>query len=205
MHERRFRPSQMHRLEDPDRENWLPPGEILACLGLQPGFAVADIGAGTGYFTLPIAAAVGNAGRVFAVDVAPEMLVRLREKIARAGLTNVECIEAEASATPLAASSCDCAFLANVWHEFDDHAAVLAEARRILRPGGQIALLDWRPDADGAPGELARRGGEPLHGPPLEHRISPASARHSLTQAGFAPSAPVRLFAFSWLLTATRS
>jgi hypothetical protein len=48
MHERRFRPSQMHRLEDPDRIKWLPPQEILAQLGLQPGFAVADIGAGTG-------------------------------------------------------------------------------------------------------------------------------------------------------------
>ena len=205
MHERRFRPSQMHRLEDPNRKNWLPPGDILACLGLQPGFAVADIGAGTGYFTLPIAAAIGNAGRVFAVDVAPEMLARLREKTAEIGFTNVECVEAEASATTLAAASCDCVLLANVWHEFDDHAAVLAEARRILRPGGQIALLDWRPDADGAPGELARRGGEPVHGPPLEHRISADSARQSLLQAGFASSAPPRLFSFSWLVIGTRS
>lgn len=193
MHERRFRPSQMHRLEDPDRKNWLPSGDILACLGLQPRSTVADIGAGTGYFALPMAAAVGAAGRVFAVDVSPEMLARLREKLAEAGLANVVCVEAEASATTLPALSCDCVFLANVWHEFDDHSAVLAEAHRILSPSGRIAILDWRPDV------------EPGHGPPVEHRISAESARQSLAQAGFNPTASPRLFAFSWLLTGARS
>jgi ubiquinone/menaquinone biosynthesis C-methylase UbiE len=121
------------------------------------------------------------------------MLARLREKLAAAGLTNVDCVEAEASATTLPPASCDCAFLANVWHEFDDHSSVLAEARRILRPGGQIAVLDWRPDI------------EPVHGPPLEHRISAESARQSLMQAGFAPAASTHLFPASWLLTAARS
>jgi ubiquinone/menaquinone biosynthesis C-methylase UbiE len=193
MHERRFHPSQMHRLEDPDRQNWLPPQEVLASLGLQPGFTVTDIGAGTGYFTLPIASAVGAAGHIFAVDVAPEMLARLRERIAEARLTNVDCVEAEATATMLPAASCDRVLLANVWHEFDDRAAVLAEARRILRPQGHIALLDWRPDV------------EPVHGPPLEHRISAESARQSLVQAGFAPAAAPRLFPFSWLLTGART
>jgi len=193
MHERRFRPSQMHRLEDPDRKNWLPPEEVLAGLGLQPGSIVADIGAGTGYFTLPIAARIAPAGRVFAVDVSPEMLARLHEKLAEAGLTNVQCVEAEASTTTLPPNSCDCALLANVWHEFDDHAAVLGEARRILRPGAQLAILDWRPDA------------EPVHGPPLEHRISAASARQALAQAGFTPADSATLFKFSWLVTAACS
>lgn len=193
MHERRFRPSQMHRLEDPERQTWLPPQEILACLGLQPGLAVADIGAGTGYFALPIAEAIGPAGCVFAVDVAPEMLARLHEKLTAAGLTNVECVEAEASATTLPAASCDCVLLANVWHEFDDHAAVLGEVRRILKPGGTIALLDWRPDV------------EPTHGPPLEHRISAETAVQSLAQAGFAPKPETRLFPSSWLVAGTRS
>ncbi|HTV81087.1 MAG TPA: class I SAM-dependent methyltransferase [Acidobacteriaceae bacterium] len=193
MHERRFRPSQMHRLEDPQRKNWLPPREILACLGLQAGWTVADIGAGTGYFTLPIAAALGSAGHVFAADVAPEMLARLREKIAEAAVPNVECVEAEASATTLPSASCDCVLLANIWHEFDDHSAVLAEMGRVLRPGGQITLLDWRPDV------------EPVHGPPLEHRISAESARQSLAQSGFASVPSARLFPFSWLLTGARS
>jgi ubiquinone/menaquinone biosynthesis C-methylase UbiE len=188
MHERRFRPSQMHRLEDPDRLKWLPPDEILARFGFQPGWTVADVGAGTGYFTLPIARAVGSAGRVFAVDVSSEMLHRLRVRLAEAALANVECVEAEASATTLPAGSCDLVLLANVWHEFDDHAAVLAEARRILSPAGRIALLDWRPDV------------EPDHGPPLEHRIAPEAAAHSLARAGFSLAQPVYCLRYSWLL-----
>ena len=193
MHDRRFRPSQMHRLEDPDRKNWLPPEEVLDRLSLQPGWTVADIGAGTGYFTLPIAARIAPAGRVFAVDVSPEMLARLHEKLAEARLTNVQCVEAEASATTLPPHSCNCALLANVWHEFDGHAAVLAEARRILRPGAHLAILDWRPDV------------EPVHGPPLEHRISAASARQALAQAGFTPADSAPLFKISWLVTAACS
>lgn len=189
MHERRFHPSQMHRLEDPDRLRWLPPAEVLAALGLQPGWSVADIGAGTGYFTLPIASAVGPSGRVFAVDVSPEMLERLHVRLAEAGILHVERIQAEASATHLPTASCHCVFLANVWHEFDDHPAVLAEARRILRPAGRIALLDWRPDV------------EREQGPPLEHRIAPKAARHSLEQAGFSVAQPATLFPFSWLLS----
>ncbi len=181
MHER--------RLEDPDRKNWLPPDEILAVLDLQPGWTIADIGAGTGYFALPMAAAVRSAGHVFAVDASPEMLVRLRERLVEAGLANVACFEAEAAATTLPPASCDCVLLANVWHEFDDHRAVLAEMRRILKPGGKIALLDWRHDV------------EPVHGPPIEHRISVESARESLAQAGFSAAAAARLLPFSWLLT----
>lgn len=150
-------------------------------------------GAGTGYFTLPIAARIAPAGRVFAVDVSPEMLARLHEKLAEAALTNVQCVEAEASATTLPPNSCDCVLLANVWHEFDGHAAVLAEARRILRPGAHLAILDWRPDV------------EPVHGPPLEHRISAASARQALAQAGFTPADSAPLFKFSWLVTAACS
>ncbi len=188
MHERRFRPSQMHRLEDPDRLAWLPPAEVLAHLSLQPGYTVADIGAGTGYFTLPIASAVGSAGRVLAVDVSPEMLDRLRARLAEAGLSSVDCVEAEASATTFPAGSCDVALLANVWHEFDDHAAVLDEVRRILRPLGRIALLDWRPDV------------ERHHGPPLEHRIAPDVAAASLTRAGFRLAQPLVLLPYSWLL-----
>lgn len=188
MHERRFHPSQMHRLEDPDRLNWLPPGEVLAHLALRPGWTVADIGAGTGYFTLPMAAAVGVEGRIFAVDVSPEMLHRLRAKAADAGIGNVEPVEAEASATGLPPASCDCVFLANVWHEFDDHTAVLAEARRVLSPAGRIALLDWRPDV------------EPVHGPPLEHRLSADSARLSLAQAGFSVNLHTCLLPYSWLV-----
>lgn len=192
MHERRFHPSQMHKLEDPERKKWLPPEDVLAQLELQPGWTVADIGAGTGYFALPIAEAIGESGHLLAVDASPEMLARLRARAEEQRLSNIRCSRAEASATGLESASCDCLLMANVWHEFDDHAAVLIEARRILRPGAKIAVLDWRPDA------------KPDHGPPIEHRISAAVTREALALAGFAVAPSVALFPYSWLVQATR-
>ena len=192
MHERRFHPSQAHRLDDPSRREWLPPGEVVDRLALRAGMTVADIGAGTGYFTLPMAEKVGARGQVFAVDVSPEMLARIQAKLGESGAENVRCVEGEASATGLGAESCDVVFMANVWHEFDDHAAVLAEAGRILRKGGRIALLDWRPDV------------EPEHGPPLEHRIAAEAARQALAEAGFREDAPGVAGKYSWIVSGTK-
>lgn len=186
MHERRFDPSRAHWLDDPERRKWLPPEEVIAALHLREGEAVADIGAGTGYFTLPMAAAVGPRGHVFALDVAPEMLAHLQNKLA--GASNVECVEAEASSTGLPAASCNLVFMANVWHEFDDRAAVLVEARRVLKPGGRIAILDWRPDV------------EPDHGPPLAHRIAQDTAKTTLQAAGFLVHSASYMGSYSWLL-----
>lgn len=186
MHERRFDPARAHRLDDPDRKRWLPPEEVIAALHLHQGETVVDIGAGTGYFTIPMAAAVGPSGHVFALDVSPEMLAHLRNKLA--GAINVQCVEAEASSTGLPAASCNLVFTANVWHEFDDRAAVLAEARRVLKPGGRIAILDWRPDV------------EPDHGPPLAHRIAQDAAKNALQAAGFLVRTASHPGSYSWLL-----
>lgn len=188
MQERRFNPARAHLLEDPERKKWLPPGEVIAALHLRGGESVADLGAGTGYFAIPMAAEVGPAGHVFAVDVAPEMLARLQSKLAEAGIQNVQCFEGEASCTSLASACADVVFMANVWHEFDDHAAVLAEALRILKPGGRIAILDWRPDA------------EPDHGPPIGHRIASSAAKASLEAASLIIEFAGNVGRYSWLL-----
>lgn len=191
-HERRFHPSQAHKLDDPARREWLPPEEVLASLGLRPGMTAADIGAGTGYFTLPMARAVETSGRILAVDVAPEMLALLRTKLAGAGVDNVDCREGEASATGLPAASCDLVLMANVWHEFDDHKAVLDEARRIIRAGGRLAILDWRPDVS------------PEFGPPLAQRISAEAARQTLEQAGFRADSPALAGKYAWLVVGAK-
>jgi len=160
MHDRVFDPSQVHKLEAKERLLWLPPAEILGWLELRPGITVADIGAGTGYFAIPIAQAIAPGGRVFAVDLQPELLEILRGKLARPDApANIVLLQGTASSTGLAEGNCDLALLANVWHELDDHPAALAELARILKRGGRIAVLDWRPDAERPPG------------PPLEHRL----------------------------------
>ena len=190
MHERRFHPSRAHLLEDPERKTWLPPDEIVAALNLRQGESVVDIGAGTGYFALPMAAAVGSAGTVFAIDVAPQMLERLRTRLAEAGVQNVQCVEGEASSTGLPSRCANVVFMANVWHEFDDHAAVLAETRRLLQPGGRVAILDWHPDAD------------PEHGPPVAHRIAATAAQTALEGAGLVIQRAKNIGRYSWLVIA---
>jgi ubiquinone/menaquinone biosynthesis C-methylase UbiE len=188
VHERRFNPSRAHLLDDPNRRKWLPPDELIAVLHLSEGDQVVDVGAGTGYFAIPMAAAVGPHGRIFAVDVSREMLGHLQSRLAEAGIGNVQCFEGEAGSTGLPSACANVVFMANVWHEFDDHASVLREVRRLLRPGGRTAVLDWRPDA------------EPDHGPPIAHRIAPAAAKASLETGGFSVATARNIGRYSWLL-----
>ena len=193
---RRFSPAQAHRLDSPERKLWLPVEPVLAALELAPGMAVADIGAGTGYFALPIARAIGLAGRVAAVDVSPEMLALLGAKILAANLPNIDCVPAESASTGLAPGSFDRVLLANVWHELEDRAATLAEASRLLRPGGSIAILDWSPD-------LPNPRPDPAPGPPLAHRIPLLDAQHELVEHGWHLTFADPIGQYSWLLLAT--
>jgi len=141
----------------------MPPDEVIARVDLKPGMVVADIGAGTGFFALPFARAVGPAGKVWAVDLQPAMLKILEEKLRQEGAPdNIGLREGRAANTGLQGGSCDLAFLGNLWHELDDPPTVLAELRRILRPGGRVAILDWRTGVPYPPG------------PPPEHRIAPS-------------------------------
>lgn len=192
MHERRFSAAQAQRLEDPSRPAWLPPVEILIAVALRYGEAVADIGAGTGYFAVPMAKAIGAEGTLYAVDAQPEMLEWIRKKMEAAALGNIELVHAEASATTLPDAACDLYFIANVWHELDDRQVVLREARRILKPSGRIAILDWRPDV------------ERIAGPPLEHRLSTETAVDDLRQAAFHNMTTQNIGQYSWLVMAER-
>ena len=194
MNERTFQAQHAHRLEDPERLKWLPPAEVISSLQLHPGMAVADIGAGTGYFSLPIAEAVGEEGKVFAVDFQQEMLGHIRQKLQREGLPpNIELLLGDATATTLPGQSVDLVFLANVWHELDDHAAVLVEAKRVLRPNGRIAILDWRPDVVQPPG------------PPLAHRIAPDAVGTTVQKEGWKVDSTRNVGSYSYLVKASTS
>jgi ubiquinone/menaquinone biosynthesis C-methylase UbiE len=172
-HERRFDSKKFEKLEGPDRGEHFPIDAILDAAGACSLLNVADVGAGTGYFTLPLAGHVAP-GKVFAVDPSAELLDVIRGKLAAASAPkNVEVVMGEASATGLDDASCDLIFLSAVWHEIDDHADALREFSRIAAPNAKLAIIDWRPDAVRPPG------------PPLEHRISRAKVEQTVEAAGW--------------------
>ena len=191
MNERTFQPDRAHRLENPERLLWLPPQELSTRLGLQPGMVIADIGAGTGFFALPFARAVAPEGKVWAVDLQPEMLALLEEKLRQESAPpNISPLQGSASATGLTDHGCDLALLANIWHELDDSADVLSEMRRILRPSGRIAILDWRADLPSPPG------------PPQHHRVSADAVEEALRSGGWREVTASPFGTYSHLVTA---
>lgn len=187
-HDKRFPASQAGRLDNPMRLLWLPPAEVVGALALQPCATVADVGAGTGYFSLPLSRAVGPEGKVYAIDGQAEMLARIDRKLTSADLSNVELIHAEAEQTGLPPSSCDLFFLANLWHEIEDRDAVLLEARQVLKRGGRIAILDWRTDV------------EPVAGPPLAHRITVDEAFRETRLGGLIRITSAEVGQYSWMV-----
>lgn len=140
-------------------------------MGLKAGDRVADIGAGTGFFAIPAARAVGEKGRVFAVDLASPMLEDLRRKASKARLTNLEVLRSIEEHVPIPDHSVDLVLLACVLHELDG-PGTLPEARRILAARGRLAVVDWKKiDQD--------------EGPPREHRLDEREAAELLGSAGF--------------------
>jgi ubiquinone/menaquinone biosynthesis C-methylase UbiE len=192
MTDKRFDASLAFRLDRPERLIWLPPAEIVHSLSVQPGDTIADVGAGTGYFSLPLAEAVGPRGKLYAVDAQAEMLSHLRQKLLDRSVSNIELICARAESTTLPDESCSLVFLANVWHEFDDRSAVLGESSRILKHRGRIAILDWRPDV------------ERDAGPPLDHRLDASDAADLLRSSGFHEIATANVGRYSWLVQGER-
>ena len=191
MNERTFSAADAHKLEDPDRLVWLPPQEIVASLDVYLGMTVADVGAGTGYFALPIARVVGEKGRVFAVDFQTDMLDMLGKKLLDPNApANVTLVHGTATHTTLPASCVDIVFLANVWHEVDDHALVLKEGARTLRKNGRLAVLDWRSDVQHPPG------------PPLEHRIPEKTVAETLGTNGWKVERSGNVGRYSYLIVA---
>lgn len=130
-------------LERPEREAEERPDRAIAGLELRPADVVADIGAGTGYYALRIARAVPR-GRVLAVDIQPEMLARLRARLREAGVRNVEPVLGTPGDPGLAPASVDLVLMVDVYHEFAAPCQMLTAIVRSLKPGGRVALLEYR-------------------------------------------------------------
>jgi len=131
-------------LNRPEREKEENPEGALDALGIRPGMVVADVGAGTGYMSLRLAKRVGPGGRVYANDLQPEMLRRLRANAAKAGLTNIQTVQGEEADPKLPAGSMDLVLLVDVYHEFSKPREMIDKIRESLKPYGRLVLLEYR-------------------------------------------------------------
>ena len=127
-----------------EREAEEAPDLALDAIGIRQGSVVADIGAGVGYFTWRLAARVGPDGRVYANDIQPAMLERLKRNMADRGLQNIEPVLGTAADPRLPAGKIDLALLVDVYHEFSEPSAMLRKIREALKPDGRLVLLEYR-------------------------------------------------------------
>ena len=129
-------------LEDPARDAYQKPHEVLEALALKPGEVIADVGSGSGYFTLRMARHVGQQGHVYGVDVNPDMIRHLNERIRDGGVLNVSTILARPD-DPLLPQPVDRFVIVDVWHHVDDQPKYLALMKKQLKPGGQVVMIDF--------------------------------------------------------------
>jgi SAM-dependent methyltransferase len=138
-------------LERPERESEEEPDKALDALGPLAGASVADVGAGSGYFTVRLAARVGSAGRVYANDLQPEMLKLLAARLARERITNVTLVQGAIDDPRLPAESLDLVLMVDVYHEFSAPQRMLRAIRTALKPGGRLVLLEYRKEDPNVP------------------------------------------------------
>lgn len=152
-----------------DEEN----GTLLReSLSVEPGQVICDLGCGNGYHTLPLAAAVGRTGKVFAVDLQAKMLVLLRQRMQQQQLDNIAFVEATVDDPKLPPASCDLVLLVDVYHELSHPVRVMAHVRRALRPGGRVVLVEFRSEDPDVPIKP-------------EHKMSKAQVVREMAAHGF--------------------
>jgi len=130
-------------LDDPARDAYQKPDEVLKALALREGEVVADIGAGSGYFALRFARAVGDSGRVYAVDVSPDMVRHLNHRLRDAGVRNVVTVLSDPDDPLLPDASVDRFVIVDTWHHIEDQPKYLGLLKRMLKPGGQVVHIDF--------------------------------------------------------------
>jgi ubiquinone/menaquinone biosynthesis C-methylase UbiE len=131
-------------LDRPEREAEEAPSLLIKSLGLKPGMVIADIGAGSGYLTFPMARLVGPKGKAYAVDIQPEMLTIVQQKARSLGIKNVATVLGATADPKLPANSCDLELLVDVYHELDQPYEMGLAMKKALKPGGRLVLVEYR-------------------------------------------------------------
>lgn len=164
-------------LERPERDSFQKPAEIMAALALKPGERVADVGAGSGYFTRLIAKAVGSKTKVLAVDINPDILEYLGKRMADEGITNVELKQSTKDDPQLPPTGLDTVFLVDTIHYVKDMVPFIQKLKAGLVPGGRLVIIDYNP----------KSWAERPWGPAPEDQLAREKLDEAMKAAGLTP------------------
>jgi predicted methyltransferase len=158
--------------DDPKRDEWQKPQEVVTALGLKPGQIVADIGAGTGYFEKRLSKAIAPGGIVLAIDTEPEMVRHLGERALQEGTANVVPVLALPQEAFVPPGRADCVLIVDTYHHIDDRVRYFRRMKEALAPGGRIVVIDFHK--------------RPLPvGPPPQHKLPREFVVDEMKQAGY--------------------
>lgn len=164
--------SHAARLESQDRAVWQQPNLVLRFSDVRRGMNIADIGAGTGYFTRRFSAAIGPEGRVIGYDISPDMIDRLKKDAADRGLDNTQAVLIQEDNPGFPLATFDLVFMCNTYHHIENRIAYFKKLRQALKPGGRIILVEFRKEK------------MPV-GPPPEMKLKREQILEEMKQAGF--------------------
>jgi arsenite methyltransferase len=175
-----------HTFESPERMEWQKPDQVVSALNLKAGQTVVDIGAGTGYFTRRFARAVGASGKAIGVDIEPGMIDYMKADAKKLNLPNYEARLVKPNDPELRPQSVDVIFFCDVLHHIEDRVAYLTKLKPALKPGGRVAVIDFKKTA-------------PL-GPPAPMRISREEMMVQFKRAGYRVVSERHFLPYQYLL-----
>jgi ubiquinone/menaquinone biosynthesis C-methylase UbiE len=176
----------MKTLDSPTRVQGLKIGEVIEALKLKPGAIVADIGAGTGVFSIPLARAIRPGGKLYAVEVDEKLLAHIVEVGTEQGVTNIEPVFAEFH-DPLLPPGVDLAFIHDVLHHIKERDTYLKNLAGYLKPGGRIAVIDFKAGVGG------HRNDETM-------QLDQEKVTAMMAQVGLKPAEEIKLFEDKWFV-----
>ncbi len=157
--------------EDPERDAWQKPEEVVDAMKLGKGKIIADLGAGTGYFTRRFAVAVGPSGKAIGLDVEPNMVQYMRDDARKLGLSNYTARIVKTENPELEKGSLDVVFLCNTYHHIENRVEYFRNVALSLKPGGRVISVDFYKNTD--------------FGPPRDHKLSREVVLKEMSEAGF--------------------
>ncbi len=188
---RLFPPTDLGLIEGPDRDQWQRPDQIMDALQIADGSIVADLGAGSGWFTLRLARRVGPNGRVYAEDIQRQMIEAVGRRVQRENLSNVVPVLGTPT-DPRLPAGLDAVLIVGVFHEIDDPVTLFRNIGTSLQPRGRIGVVDFNPG-----------GGGP--GPAPDQRVDPNAVITAAAAAGFQMVARETVPPFQFLLVFSKA